>query len=118
VSAVRAAWDCASIPLVRKCSFTAILWVHQQNFRRWAHTLGKNIRRYRERTGMKSFTPRDFRCTFKTLGGQIKLSKEIRDRIQNHCKHDISYKHYDRYDYFEEKMEGVMIWEASLLALI
>ncbi len=29
--------------------------------------------------------------------------KEIRDRIQNHCKNDISSKHYDRYDYFEEK---------------
>lgn len=29
--------------------------------------------------------------------------KEIRDRIQNHCKKDISSKHYDRYDYFEEK---------------
>ncbi len=81
-------------------------------------TLSESICRYHKHTGMKSFTPRDFRRTFKTLGGQIKLSKEIRDRIQNHCKNDISSKHYDRYDYFEEKMEAVMIWECKLLELL
>ena len=53
----------------------------------------------------------------KTPGGQIKLSKEISDRIQNHCENDISSKHYDRCDYFEEKLEAVMIWESKLLEL-
>ena len=78
--------------------------------------LSENIRR--ERVDMQSFTPRDFRRTFKTLGGQIKLSKEIRDRIQNHNKSDVSSKHYGRYDYFEEKMEAVLKWESFLLNLI
>ncbi len=81
-------------------------------------TLSDSICRYRERKEMKSFTPRDFRRTFKTLGASIKLSKEILGRIQNHCQNDISNKHYNRYDYFEEKMEAVMIWEAKLLELL
>lgn len=80
--------------------------------------LSENIRHYRQRVDMKSFTPRDFRRTFKTLGGQIKFSKEIRDRIQNHNKSDVSSKHYDRYDYFEEKMDAVLRWEEVLLNLI
>ncbi|QGG08824.1 hypothetical protein GH771_08805 [Enterobacter cancerogenus] len=33
---------------------------------------------------------------------QNKITKEIRDRIQNHAMNDSSSVHYDRYDYNDE----------------
>ena len=53
------------------------------------------------------FTLRDLRRTCKTLMGVAKLSKELRDRIQGHAFGDVSSKHYDRYDYFDEKKNGL-----------
>ena len=60
------------------------------------------------------FTPRDIRRTVKTLMGKAGLSKEIRDRIQNHATHDVSDKHYDRYDYWPEKTKAMKTWERWL----
>ena len=71
----------------------------------------------RDRT-FSPFTPRDLRRTCKTLAGKIGLSKEIRDRIQGHALHDVSSKHYDRYDYFREKREALSRWDRHLRRLI
>jgi hypothetical protein len=43
--------------------------------------------------------------------GEAGISKEIRDRIQNHALNDVSSKHYDRYDYLTEKRRALEIWE-------
>jgi integrase len=59
---------------------------------------------------VSKFTPRDIRRTVKTIMGEAGISKEIRDRIQNHALNDVSTKHYDRYDYLKEKREGITIW--------
>ena len=59
----------------------------------------------------KIFTARDLRRTCKTLMGEAGISKEIRDRIQNHALNDVSSKHYDRYDYLPEKRRALEIWE-------
>ncbi|WP_295514972.1 integrase arm-type DNA-binding domain-containing protein [uncultured Pseudomonas sp.] len=56
------------------------------------------------------FTLRDLRRTCKTLMASAGLSKELRDRIQGHAFSDVSSKHYDRYDYFEEKRAGLQVW--------
>lgn len=60
------------------------------------------------------FTLRDLRRTCKTLMGVAKLSKELRDRIQGHAFGDVSSKHYDRYDYFDEKKNGLQKWATWL----
>ena len=59
------------------------------------------VKRFREaHPEIPPFISRDCRRTFKTLAGDAGLSKEIRDRLQNHAKmSDISAKHYDRFDY-------------------
>ncbi|MFG6281092.1 hypothetical protein ACGV33_18280, partial [Microbacterium sp. S16(2024)] len=57
------------------------------------------------------FTLRDIRRTCKTLMGVAGLDKELRDRIQGHAFSDVSSKHYDRYDYFKEKLAGLSKWE-------
>ncbi|CAI1771532.1 Prophage CP4-57 integrase [Serratia quinivorans] len=60
------------------------------------------------------FTPRDIRRTFKTLAGDMGLSIELRDRIQNHKLTGVSSKHYDRYDYIRERRQGLELWEEKL----
>ena len=63
-----------------------------------------------ENTKIEKFVPRDLRRTFKTLTGKAGISKEIRDRLQNHALQDVSSLHYDRYDYLKEKRAAMDIW--------
>jgi hypothetical protein len=49
--------------------------------------------------------------------GEAGISKEIRDRIQNHALNDVSSKHYDRYDYLTEKRRALEIWEDRLITI-
>lgn len=60
------------------------------------------------------FTARDFRRTVKTQMGAAGISKEIRDRLQNHALQDISSRHYDRYSYWPEKHSAMLTWESWL----
>lgn len=68
------------------------------------------ITRYTEAHGVPWFTPRDFRRTWKTLGGFAGIPKDVRDHIQNHAKNDVSSRHYDRYEYMKEKRSGMDTW--------
>ncbi len=60
------------------------------------------------------FMGRDIRRTCKTLMGELGISKELRDRLQNHAFQDVSSKHYDRYSYLIEKRSALEAWEARL----
>jgi integrase len=77
-------------------------------------TVNKLVRRYVEDAGATSFTPRDLRRTWKTLAGAAGLSKDIRDRLQNHTHGDVSSRHYDRYEYLPEKRAAMAMWSAYL----
>jgi integrase len=69
----------------------------------------------KENPGIVRFTPRDLRRTWKTLAGEAGLSKEIRDRIQNHAKGgDVSSRHYDRYGYLPERRAAMAKWAAYM----
>ncbi|CZF83358.1 tyrosine-type recombinase/integrase [Grimontia marina] len=81
-------------------------------------SLSQVIARYREdHPHFEHFIPRDLRRTCKTLMGEIGISKELRDRIQNHAMNDVSSKHYDRYDYLSEKRRALEAWEVRLLGV-
>lgn len=67
--------------------------------------------RQRDRGVVPLVTNRDLRRTWKTLGGKAGLTKEIRDRMQNHANFDVSSRHYDRYNYLDEKREAMEIWD-------
>lgn len=73
-------------------------------------TPNKIVHTYIHETGALPFIPRDIRRTWKTHAGRAGISKEVRDRIQNHVKGDVSSKHYDRYDYLAEKRAGMKVW--------
>lgn len=76
------------------------------------------VTRYRDAVGFDKFVPKDLRRTCKTLMGACRISKEVRDRIQNHALQDVSTRHYDRYDYFDDKLGGLETWSSKLKELI
>ena len=77
-------------------------------------SISQAVRRFCAATSFPKFTPRDIRRTAKSRMGEIGISKEIRDRIHNHALHDVSSKHYDRYDYLPEKRHAMEVWSAWL----
>lgn len=64
------------------------------------------------------FTPRDIRRTWKTLTGQAGISREMRDKLQNHAQGDVGSKHYDRYDYLPERRQAMMRWNAFVEGIL
>jgi integrase len=81
-------------------------------------TLYSFMWRQREREVIPVVTNRDLRRTWKTLAGQAGLSKEIRDRIQNHTLQDVSSKSYDRWSYMPEKRAAMKKWNAFVQAML
>lgn len=70
-------------------------------------SLNHAVRRFIAASGMASFSPRDLRRTFKTLGGSFGVSLEMRNRLQGHALTDVGSVHYDRYDYLTQKREAM-----------
>lgn len=70
-------------------------------------SLNHAVRRFIEASGMVSFSPRDLRRTFKTLGGSFGISLEMRNRLQGHALTDVGSVHYDRYDYLAPKRDAM-----------
>ena len=69
------------------------------------------VKGYADWQRMPRFTGRDLRRTWKTLAAQAGLSKQERDRLQNHSAGDVSSRHYDRWEYLPEKRAAVARWE-------
>jgi integrase len=74
--------------------------------------------RQRDRGVIPYATNRDLRRTFKTLAGKAGVSKEIRDRLQNHALQDVSSKNYDRWNYMPEKRAGMAKWDRFVRAIL
>jgi hypothetical protein len=52
------------------------------------------------------------------LAGKAGVSKEIRDRLQNHALQDVSSKNYDRWHYMPEKRSGMGKWDKFVGAIL
>lgn len=83
-----------------------------------AGTLYSFMWRQRDRGVIPVVTNRDLRRTWKTLAGKAGISKEIRDRLQNHTLQDVSSKSYDRWNYMREKRAGMKKWDAWVTRLL
>jgi integrase len=83
-----------------------------------AGTLYSFMWRQRDRGAIPVVTNRDLRRTWKTLAGKAGVSKEIRDRLQNHTLQDVSSKSYDRWTYMPEKRAGMKKWNAWVTKLL
>lgn len=76
------------------------------------------VGRQQEKDLLPDFTNRDLRRTFKTLAGKAGLSKEIRDRLQNHTEQDVGSRSYDRYGYMTEKRAAMDAWDKFVRKMI
>lgn len=76
------------------------------------------IDRWQPGTGVSPFQTRDLRRTWKSRAGEIGISKETRDLIQQHAKHDTGSKHYDWADYMPQMREAMDKWSQWLEATI
>jgi len=81
-------------------------------------SVNQQVRGFIKEHDIRPFQCKDTRGTVKTLMGEAGISKEIRDRIQNHAINDVSAKHYDRYDYMKEKQQGLNAWNRKLETII
>ncbi len=63
-------------------------------------------------------TPHDLRRTFRTRLPQLGVAADIRDRLMNHIPSDVGTKHYDRYQYLDEKRAALVAWDASVSAIL
>jgi integrase len=81
-------------------------------------TLYSFMWRQRDRGVIPVVTNRDLRRTWKTLAGKAGISKEIRDRIQNHALQDVSSKSYDRWSYMPEKRAAMKEWDKFVRTLL
>jgi integrase len=63
-------------------------------------------------------SPHDLRRTAGTRLAELRIPKEIRDRVLNHIPSDVGSKHYNLHDYADEKREALDRWSAALVAIL
>tara|TARA_R110000824_G_scaffold180885_3_gene361436 strand:+ start:658 stop:2085 length:1428 start_codon:yes stop_codon:yes gene_type:complete len=70
--------------------------------------------------GLEPFTPHDLRRTASTLMGRKEcgVRPHIVSRVLNHIDQTVRAKHYDPYDYDDEKREAMNAWSRRLAELI
>lgn len=83
-------------------------------------SLKQAIDRWLARDGVTAaqFQTRDLRRTWKSRAGEIGISREMRDHIQQHAKSDAGSVHYDRADYLPQMREAMDRWEAWLAGVV
>jgi integrase len=63
-------------------------------------------------------TPHDLRRTVATRLAELRIPKEIRDRVLNHAPADVGSKHYNLHDYADEKRNALHRWAAEVEAVV
>jgi integrase len=59
----------------------------------------------------------DLRRTFATLGGKLRIPRDIRKAVLNHVQSDVT-AIYDRYRYADEKSEALATWADFVLTVV
>ena len=68
---------------------------------------------------IEHFTARDLRRTFTTHLSRLGVLAEIRNRIQDHAiAGDVESKHYNRFDYADQKRSALEKWEREIKRII
>jgi integrase len=63
-------------------------------------------------------TPHDLRRTVGTRLAELRIPKEIRDRVLNHAAGDVGSKHYNLHDYADEKRDALLRWAHTVNAIV
>lgn len=79
-----------------------------------AHTLDQSIKSGR----IAKFTTHDLRRTVETRLSMLNVSQEIRNRILNHVDSSVGAKHYNQYDFMDEKRRAIELLESHINRMI
>ena len=63
-------------------------------------------------------SPHDLRRTVGTRLAELRIPKEIRDRVLNHIAGDVGSKHYNLHDYADEKRDALNRWALVVEAIV
>jgi integrase len=63
-------------------------------------------------------TPHDLRRTVGTRLAELRVVQEIRDRVLNHIPTDVGSKHYNVYDFADEKRDALNLWADTLVRIL
>jgi integrase len=63
-------------------------------------------------------TPHDLRRTVETRLAELRIPKEIRDRVLNHAPGDVGSKHYNLHDYADEKRDALGRWASVVNSIV
>jgi integrase len=62
-------------------------------------------------------SPHDLRRTVGTRLAELRVPKEVRDRVLNHVVGDVGNRHYNLHDYIDEKREALARWARMVAAI-
>lgn len=68
-------------------------------------------------TATAQFQFSDLRRTAETRLAALGVSKDVRAQLQSHGLGGVQARHYDQYEYMDEKRAALEIWEAFLNGL-
>ncbi|MDO9131906.1 MAG: tyrosine-type recombinase/integrase [Hydrogenophaga sp.] len=69
-------------------------------------------------TASGQFQFSDLRRTAETTLASLRVSKDVRAQLQSHGLGGVQARHYDRYEYMDEKRAALLLWEGHLRALL
>jgi integrase len=82
----------------------------------WITELSKEM--LAEKVSLTRFQFSDLRRTAETLMVPLKVEKDIRAQVQSHGLSGVQTRHYDQWEYAEEKRKALRTWENFLKALL
>ncbi len=86
------------------------------------HTTSSGVRvtltKYCKKLGIEHVSPHDFRDTFISRTAEIGIGRALRDRLTNHADISVDGRHYNAYEYYDEKLEALLLWDKALQKIV
>ena len=86
------------------------------------HTTTSGVRialsKYCKKLAIPHISPNDFRDTFISHTARIGIIREHRDRLTNHADPSVDGKNYNAYEYYQEKVDGLLKWDAEITRIL
>ena len=77
-----------------------------------------SVELFNEGKVVEPFILSDLRRTFETHSARLKISSDVRAHLASHGISGVQEKHYNMYDYKDDKREAFALWERELLRII
>ena len=80
--------------------------------------MNRSFRRWAELAKVGDFRGTDIRRTVNTNLARFGVRHEVKMAVMNHAPTDVNQRHYDRYDYFPEKLAALERWNRHLEGVV